>query len=321
VFKRVRWYLVPSIFFGVYMFLIVFRRTSFFMEKFGLESGTLSSGPLYDLGSAFFTSAFGLPDMTVPDPDPEIQKRNIDRILGLIGITDSFMAAISAMLFIVPIASWYQAWTDGRLPKDPVYAANFFNRYVFVLILGHFMRFLSYTATVVPGPSYHCRPDFKQPGTGIAYMDLLPKNAYSIFFPSVEDMKSVSLNCGDLIFSGHMFTNVISWYYFVTYSKRVFTKPGFGFTSRKMRLLLIGVNTLFLLGCAISILASRQHYTVDILLATYIGLLLPYWYDQNLAPVEIDPYSGADNELEELASRTPTSSDMASDSDEVANIC
>jgi hypothetical protein len=186
VFKRVRWYLVPSIFFGVHMFLIVFRRTSFFMEKFGLESGTLSSGPLYDLGSAFFTSAFGLPDMTVPDPDPEIQKRNIDRILGLIGITDSFMAAISAMLFIVPIASWYQAWTDGRLPKDPVYAANFFNRYVFVLILGHFMRFLSYTATVVPGPSYHCRPDFKQPGTGIAYMDLLPKNAYSIFFPSVE---------------------------------------------------------------------------------------------------------------------------------------
>jgi hypothetical protein len=261
------------------------------VERFGLENGTLNSGPLYDLGSAFFTKLFGIPDMAVPDPDPAIQQKNIDRIIGFVGATDTFMGAISAMIFLCPFASWYTAWVDGKIPDDPVYAANFFNRYVFVLILGHFMRFVSYTSTVLPGPSYHCRPEFIQQVTGIAYMDLLPKNAYSIFFPSVDDMKNVSLNCGDLLFSGHMYTNVISWYYFVCYSKRVFTKPGWGLLSRRIRLVLIGLHTFCLVGCAVCILASRQHYTVDILLGTYIGVLLPYWYDRNLAPAEIDPYS------------------------------
>jgi hypothetical protein len=305
ILNKVGWTLFPCIFFGVYMFLIVFRRTSFYMQGFGIKSGTLSNGPIYDVGSHIIMSALGLPDMSTPDPDPAVQQAHVQQVESIIGLTDTLMGIISAMMFVVPFASWYAAWSDRKIPKHAVYMANYFNRYVYVLILGHFMRFLSYTFTVVPGPSYHCRPEFVQAETGIAYTDLRPKNAWSIFFPNAQDLASISLNCGDLIFSGHMYTNVISYYYFVTYSKRIFTKPGNGLLSRRLRLVLIAADTACLVGTAITILASRQHYSVDIIIGTYIGLLLPHWYDQNLAPAEIDPFDDL-AQAEELIS-TPNS--------------
>jgi hypothetical protein len=292
LFKKFAWHLVPSVGFGIYIFLIIFRRTSFYVEKFGLASGTLSNGPLYDLGSEIFTYLLGTPDMAVPDPDPVQREKNINHVVNLIHHTDGFMAVVSIMMFVVPLASYYSAYAHGRIPKKPVYLANYFSRYLYLLILGHFMRFLSYTFTVVPGPSYHCRPEFTHPETGVAYADMIPKDATSIFFPSGNDMKYIGFNCGDLVFSGHIFTNVISYYYFWVYSRRVFTQEGWTPISKNMRLLLIGVNTICLIGMSVTILGSRQHYSVDVILATYIGLLLPYWYDDNLAPKEIDPFEG-----------------------------
>ena len=132
-------------------------------------------------------------------------------------------------------------------------------------------------------------------------MEMIPKTAMSIFFPSSEDLKYVGFNCGDLIFSGHMYTNVLSCYYFATYTKRVCTKPGWGLASKNVRLCLLALDLGCLIASAVCILVSRQHYTVDVVLATYIGLLLPYWYEDNLAPMEIDPFQNggrcANNDL------------------------
>jgi hypothetical protein len=312
LFKKFAWHLVPTISFGIYMFLIVFRRVSFYVEKYGIESGTLSNGPLYDLGSVIFTWLLGTPDMTIPVSNEEREK-NIEHVVNIIHHTDTFMSIIQMIIFFVPFASWYGAWANGRIPKKTVYLANYFNRYVYVLILGHFMRFLSYTFTVVPGPSYHCRPEFTHPETGVAYADMIPKTATSIFFPSSRDMKYIGFNCGDLVFSGHMYTNVISYYYFWVYSKRVYTEEGWKPNSKNARLVLLFINTVCLIGTAACILGSRQHYSVDVVLATYMGLLLPYWYDDNLAPKEIDPFSdgssddgeGDGNNLVPQPTRTP----------------
>ena len=153
------------------------------------------------------------------------------------------------------------------------------------------MRFFSYAGTVMPGPSYHCRPEFKDTEVGMSYMGMMPKDAQSVLIPNPETIKNAGVVCGDLMFSGHVYTNIISWYYFVTYSSRIFTQPGNGLLSKRMRLVIIAVDTACLIGLALSILASRQHYTVDVVTATYIGLLLPYWYELHLAPKEVDPYS------------------------------
>jgi hypothetical protein len=289
IFKEVSPKLVPLIVFGIYIFLIIFRRTSFYMEGFGLDAGSLKSGPLYDVGSHTIMALFGLPDMSVPDPDPEVEEARIHRIEAIIGWTDKYMMTTSLLLFAPSIASWYSAYKYGRMPKKPVYLGNYFNRYVIVLIVGHFLRFLSYIFTVVPGPSYHCRPDFVQPDTGVTYMGLLPTTIHSIAFPSATDLASINLNCGDLVFSGHMFTNVLSYYYFAVYSRQIFIKEGL--LSAEARNVLLAVNTFCLCGCAVCILASRQHYTVDLIIATYIGFLLPYWFDQKWPLKDIDPYA------------------------------
>jgi len=288
---------------GSYLFCIVFRRTSFYMQRYGMESGTVGAGPLYDVGQEVTMKLFGLPDMAVPDPDPVVRQQHIEQVLVIIGWTDTFMGTISAITFIVPFASWYAAWAHNQIPKRAVYFMNYLNRYYYTLVLGQLMRCVSYLMTVVPGPSYHCRPGFIEPETGVSYMELMPKTVMSIFIPHTKDLTLISMNCGDLMFSGHMYTNVLSYYFFVSYSKRIFTEGGTGLLSKRTRQIIIAIDTLCLIGLVLCILASRQHYTVDLVIATYMGMLLPYWADDHFVPAEVDPYNG---EAAEPLVPTPT---------------
>jgi hypothetical protein len=289
IFKKVAPKLIPSIVVGIYMFLIIFRRSSYYMQGFGLDAGTLKSGPLYDLGSHTMMALFGLPDMSVPHPDVEVEEARINRIIAIIAWTHNYMTITQMLLFAPSVASWYSAYKYGRMPKKPVYLVNYVNRYANVLIVGHFLRFLSFIFTVLPGSSYHCRPGFVQPETGVTYMGLLPTTIHSIAFPSAADLASINLNCGDLIFSGHIFTNVLSFYYFAVYSRQIFVKEGL--LSAEARNVLLAVNTFCCCGMVVCILASRQHYTVDLVIATYIGFLLPYWFEQKWPLKDIDPYA------------------------------
>ena len=72
VFKKVGLKLVGGLVLSSYAFFVVFRRTSSYMQQYGIRSGTLDSGPLYDVGQDFMMKLFGLPDMALPDPDPAI---------------------------------------------------------------------------------------------------------------------------------------------------------------------------------------------------------------------------------------------------------
>eukprot|EP00976_Prorocentrum_cordatum_P000606 12183-Prorocentrum_minimum.AAC.1 len=61
--------------------------------------------------------------------------------------------------------------------------------------MAHCLRFLTYIGTSLPGPAEHCKPsyaNYKTPDTDLATI-LFRKSG-------PED-----LNCGDLIFSGHVF--------------------------------------------------------------------------------------------------------------------
>jgi hypothetical protein len=64
-----------------------------------------------------------------------------------------------------------------------------------LISVAHFLRFVTFVSTSLPGPADHCKPsyaNYKVPDTDIK----------TILF---RKSGPLDLNCGDLIFSGHVF--------------------------------------------------------------------------------------------------------------------
>lgn len=130
-------------------------------------------------------------------------------------------------------------------------------RVLSVLSVGHVIRFLMYCSTSLPSPATHCLPESDQ------YHP--PQSLLQIFtrFSSFND-----LNCGDLIFSGHMFQSISFTIITYLYAFDLFS--------------VIFSNVLFIIQILNSlaqiffIIASRNHYTIDIITAIYVCLTL--WY-------------------------------------------
>ena len=119
--KKVGLQLLASVALGSYLFFFACRRTAFFLQGYGMPTGTLSNGPLYDVGQHAMMHIFKLPDMARPHPDAVIQQQRIDQVHEIIGWTHLFMTMISLITILVPLASWYAAWTTGQIPKHAVY--------------------------------------------------------------------------------------------------------------------------------------------------------------------------------------------------------
>lgn len=147
--------------------------------------------------------------------------------------------------------------------------------------VGHTLRFMSYAVTSLPGPAGHCRPG----APGSTFGD-------NSIFTSVAGISSP--NCGDLIFSGHMMQDIIFTLAMTHYRAAFFQRAW----------LRVGVP-LFLwftvVVQGICIVKARNHYTVDVVVASYVAPLL--WYAvqgifasakfQYLLPSYIPDYRGA----------------------------
>lgn len=107
------------------------------------------------------------------------------------------------------------------------------------------LRILSFTATQLPAPSQHC-----QPGNATALER--PNSVWD--FLKVDVKRQASQGCGDLVFSSHVTFGLVfalsMWHY-----------------SRDRRLHL-AMAVLLALQCY-GILASRKHYTLDVVVALY----------------------------------------------------
>jgi hypothetical protein len=130
-------------------------------------------------------------------------------------------------------------------------------RVLSVLSIGHVIRFLMYCSTSLPSPATHCLPESNQFDP--------PNNLLQIFtrFSSFND-----LNCGDLIFSGHMFQSIS--FTIITY---LYT---FDLYNIIFSTILCVIQIFNSLAQIFFIIASRNHYTIDIITAIYVSLTL--WY-------------------------------------------
>ncbi|XP_031488557.1 phosphatidylinositol:ceramide inositolphosphotransferase 1-like [Nymphaea colorata] len=127
------------------------------------------------------------------------------------------------------------------------------------LVACQFLRILTFMATQLPGPNYHCRE-----GSKLARLPP-PKSVFEVLL--INFPRGVLFGCGDLIFSSHMIFSLV----FV----RTYQKYGTKRLIKQLAWLVVVIQSLL-------IIASRKHYTVDVVVAWYTVNLVVYFVDKQL---------------------------------------
>ncbi|KAL5709336.1 sphingomyelin synthase [Ranunculus cassubicifolius] len=169
-------------------------------------------------------------------------------------------AYISETLFSFTFFSFVM-WTFHPFifQSKKIYTVLLWRRVLAFLCLSQFLRIITFYSTQLPGPNYHCRE-----GSPLA---TLPRPESVLEVLLINFPKGVIYGCGDLIFSSHMIFTLV---FVLTYQK-------YG-TRRDVKLLawLIAITLSFL------IIASRKHYTVDVVVAWYTVNLVVFFVDKKL---------------------------------------
>ncbi|KAK8959413.1 Phosphatidylinositol:ceramide inositolphosphotransferase [Platanthera guangdongensis] len=146
------------------------------------------------------------------------------------------------------------------------------------LVICQILRITTFYSTILPGPNYHCRE-------GSPLASLPPPN--SIFEVLLINFpRGIVYGCGDLIFSSHMIFTLV----FI----RTYHKYG---SNRFMKML----AWLMAVLQSVLIIASRKHYTVDVVVAWYTVNLVVFLVDSKLS--EVHDRSGGNQLLLPLSAK------------------
>lgn len=144
-------------------------------------------------------------------------------------------------------------FTPFVLQGTQFYTVVLWTRLLVTIVVCQLLRIASFSATSLPGPSFHCRA-----GQATA-VRAWPEHWWQHLVLDVE--QQVSKGCGDLIFSSHTI--------FLLAGVLCYNENGS----------LAGVKALSWLFCVLNsllIIASRKHYTVDVVIAWYTVPLVFY---------------------------------------------
>lgn len=198
---------------------------------------------------------------------------------------------VSEALFGVAFAC-FVLWTFTPFitQRKRFYTAVMWSRLLMVLVVCQALRIVTFSVTQLPGPSFHCRA-----GEASAHRAWPTHWSGHVI---VDVGRQVSKSCGDLIFSSHttfMLTGILAYNEYGSVA---------------------AVKALsWLLGVVLSVLivASRKHYTVDVVIAWYTVPLVFYamyrrWttrrpmsdFIQGSAVSAFDDVDGGELELEEV---------------------
>ncbi|KAM0892764.1 hypothetical protein ACQ4PT_025534 [Festuca glaucescens] len=139
------------------------------------------------------------------------------------------------------------------------YTVLLWRRVLAFLVASQFLRIVTFYSTQLPGPNYHCRE-----GSKLATLPP-PNNALEVLL--INFPRGVLFGCGDLIFSSHMIFTLV----FV----RTYHKYG----SRRLIKLFAWLMAIIQ---SLLIIASRKHYSVDVVVAWYTVNLVVFFIDKNL---------------------------------------
>ncbi|KAL4557941.1 hypothetical protein LXL04_036136 [Taraxacum kok-saghyz] len=145
------------------------------------------------------------------------------------------------------------------LKTKKIYTILIWCRVLAFLSACQFLRILTFYSTQLPGPNYHCREGSRfatlpRPDNPLEFLLIMPRG--------------VLYGCGDLIFSSHMIFSLVFVRTYQKYGTRRFIKQCAWLTVVIQSLLII---------------ASRKHYTVDVVVAWYTVNLVVFFLDRKLA--------------------------------------
>ncbi|KAJ7950227.1 Phosphatidylinositol:ceramide inositolphosphotransferase 1 [Quillaja saponaria] len=167
---------------------------------------------------------------------------------------------ISETLFTFIFLSFI-LWTFNPFifKSKKIYTVLLWCRVLTFLAASQMLRIITFYSTQLPGPNYHCRE-----GSKLARLPP-PESVLEVLL--INFPRGTLYGCGDLIFSSHMIFTLV----FV----RTYQKYG---TQRciKQFAWLLAVIQSFL------IVASRKHYTVDVVVAWYTVNLVVFFIDKKL---------------------------------------
>ncbi|KAK0585753.1 hypothetical protein LWI29_033584 [Acer saccharum] len=169
-------------------------------------------------------------------------------------------AYISETLFSLIFLS-FVLWTFHPfiLKSKRIYTVLLWCRVLAFLVVSQFLRIITFYSTQLPGPNYHCREGSK--------LARLPHPQSILEVLLINFPRGVMYGCGDLIFSSHMIFTLVFVRTYQKYGTRRFIKQ-FAW--------MLAVIQSFL------IVASRKHYTVDVVVAWYTVNLVVFFVDKKL---------------------------------------
>ncbi|KAJ8899949.1 hypothetical protein K2173_019654 [Erythroxylum novogranatense] len=168
---------------------------------------------------------------------------------------------ISEMVFTCVFISFF-LWTFHPFifKSKKIYTVLIWCRVLAFLVACQILRIITFYATLLPGPNYHCREGSK--------LARLPRPQSALEVVLINFPHGIVYGCGDLIFSSHMIFTLV---FVLTYQKY-----GTRRCIKQLAWLVAVVQSLL-------IVASRKHYTVDVVVAWYTVTLVVFFIDKKLS--------------------------------------
>ena len=142
--------------------------------------------------------------------------------------------------------------------------------------MGHTLRFFTYMWTTMPGSMDDCFGDLTS-----NFDPPKPKTFSEIF--TRFTLKQTGINCGDLCFSGHQFFNTLQLLLIFKYSR----------LALRLRPALMYCFYFFVVVCwfaeGVFIISARNHYSIDVVISSYLTPLGFYWHSTYWAPKDRCP--------------------------------
>ena len=170
-------------------------------------------------------------------------------------------------MLIVLLIMIFAAFRGNKKGSVKPYAVNMGLRFTEMMALGHTLRFMTYIATTLPGAADHCFGDYDF--FHEVWPSGKPTNAQEVW--SRVPIGHPGTNCGDLIFSGHMLRTWAMWFVINRYSKETFQMEK---GPQRLMMAIVTIAGIIQFPC---VLAARNHYSVDCVVACYVAPLLWHW--------------------------------------------
>ena len=159
------------------------------------------------------------------------------------------------------------------------HSINMLLRFIEYRATGALFRFSTYVSTSIPGANEACFGKWEniECPKPITWMEILTRKQ------SNYNGRYKSNNCGDLVFSGHTYWATLLTLLICKYNRKVFR------ISKKASYCVNFTASMIWLCNGLFVLMARNHYTIDVVVASYFAPLLWYWFERKVHPNDLCP--------------------------------